>query len=266
VRSDLNFYAVLSVDPTATSDQLRVAYRQAAKANHPDRFASYVQRLRATGRMQEINHAYAVLQDPERRRAYDAERKSSNPDPPPIQASNRHRAGVPSRAAAVTSSNGERWWIFGWLVASGVVAFAYAHGLESISPLGYIGILLASLFFTPLVLMTVGFALAVPVLILAGAFRESFDERQAGAPAGPWRLFADFTVRAAILGVLCYLLVSAIRNGVASDLLYFLLLAGIGSMAGEVSAMLMYLVRRRKVVSATNALVRLDAVKPIHAR
>lgn len=68
---DRDLYRVLGVGWGATPDEIRAAYRARAKENHPDRFASYVHRLRATTRMQEINAAYAILRDPERRRAYD---------------------------------------------------------------------------------------------------------------------------------------------------------------------------------------------------
>lgn len=80
-RSAANLYDRLGVSPTATSAELRRAYRSAARDSHPDRHGAA-----ASVRMAEINEAWRVLRDPVLRRAYDdlldvAERR--NPWPPP---------------------------------------------------------------------------------------------------------------------------------------------------------------------------------------
>jgi hypothetical protein len=69
-------YRTLGVHPTASADQIRAAYRDLARRLHPDhhREASTPEASLAERRMREINEAWRVLQDPARRRRYDAER------------------------------------------------------------------------------------------------------------------------------------------------------------------------------------------------
>jgi len=62
-------YERLRVAPTATTGQIRDAYRRAAREAHPDRSS----RADAESRMAAINEAYRVLGDPVRRRRYDEE-------------------------------------------------------------------------------------------------------------------------------------------------------------------------------------------------
>jgi DnaJ domain len=68
-HQDLDFYAVLDVDPSASSDQLRVAFRRAVLRHHPDR--SGASTGLATRRTSMLNRAWSELRDPVRRRAYD---------------------------------------------------------------------------------------------------------------------------------------------------------------------------------------------------
>jgi molecular chaperone DnaJ len=62
-----DYYEVLEVGRQATADDLRRAYRRLAKQYHPDVNRS----AGAEERFKEINEAYAVLSDEERRSAYD---------------------------------------------------------------------------------------------------------------------------------------------------------------------------------------------------
>ena len=73
---ETDLYKVLSVAPSVTADELKSAYRELARRYHPDHARTYIQKIAATRRMQAINAAYAVLRDPQRRAAYDAERSS----------------------------------------------------------------------------------------------------------------------------------------------------------------------------------------------
>jgi curved DNA-binding protein CbpA len=57
-------YEVLGVARSATADQVRAAYRAAARDNHPDAGGD-------ADRMQAVNAAWRVLRDPVRRAAYD---------------------------------------------------------------------------------------------------------------------------------------------------------------------------------------------------
>jgi curved DNA-binding protein CbpA len=66
---------VLEVDPKATQQQIRDAYKKAALKHHPDRVpADSPERSARTKRFQQINDAYYTLSDPTRRRDYDAAR------------------------------------------------------------------------------------------------------------------------------------------------------------------------------------------------
>ena len=61
----MNHYELLGIAPTATFQEITVAYRQAALDNHPDRGGDEAV-------MKEINEAYMVLRHPDRRAAFDA--------------------------------------------------------------------------------------------------------------------------------------------------------------------------------------------------
>ncbi len=63
-------YAVLRVDPTADRDALHAAYRQLARNVHPDVSGDDID-------MKRLNAAWAVLRDPSRRAAYDAQRSAA---------------------------------------------------------------------------------------------------------------------------------------------------------------------------------------------
>lgn len=62
----MTHYEHLGVDRKATPDELREAYRRAARAAHPDRHGDS-----SAGQMAMVNEAWRVLGDPARRAAYD---------------------------------------------------------------------------------------------------------------------------------------------------------------------------------------------------
>ncbi|WVQ77116.1 hypothetical protein IAR50_006799 [Cryptococcus sp. DSM 104548] len=69
------YYNILGVNPTATADEIRTAYKKASLRSHPDRLpqtATPQERRKATERFQILSDAYYVLSDPGRRAEYDS--------------------------------------------------------------------------------------------------------------------------------------------------------------------------------------------------
>lgn len=64
-----DYYAILEVNYDASSEDIKSAYRQLSKKWHPDVNPDAA----VTSKMQDINEAYCVLKDAEKRRRYDKE-------------------------------------------------------------------------------------------------------------------------------------------------------------------------------------------------
>ncbi|RDJ31265.1 MAG: hypothetical protein DWQ18_03865 [Crenarchaeota archaeon] len=62
-----NFYEVLGVPKTATQNEIKTKFRQLAKELHPDRTKD----KSSEDKMSEINRAYEVLSDPDKKEQYD---------------------------------------------------------------------------------------------------------------------------------------------------------------------------------------------------
>jgi DnaJ-class molecular chaperone len=59
-----NYYQILGINPNATADEIKQAYRRLASRHHPDKGGD-------TAQFQEIQKAYEVLSDPAQRSNYD---------------------------------------------------------------------------------------------------------------------------------------------------------------------------------------------------
>lgn len=68
-------YALLGIEPTASVEEIRAAYRKCAGAFHPDRHPGDAE---AAKKFCEITRAYETILDPEKRRAYDASGKGNS--------------------------------------------------------------------------------------------------------------------------------------------------------------------------------------------
>lgn len=64
-----DYYEILGVSKTATDEELKKAYRQMAKKYHPD--ANPDNKAAAEAKFKEVNEAYEVLSNPQKRKMYD---------------------------------------------------------------------------------------------------------------------------------------------------------------------------------------------------
>jgi curved DNA-binding protein len=66
-----DYYEILGVPRTASAEEIKQAYRRLARTHHPD-LQPTAERSRAAERFKEINEAYEVLGDADKRARYDA--------------------------------------------------------------------------------------------------------------------------------------------------------------------------------------------------
>ena len=76
-------YEILGVSPTAPAEDIKLAYRKAARLYHPDKNPDPA----AADRFRSIQSAYELLADPTRRRDYDLLRQRNLIDDPLQEAS-----------------------------------------------------------------------------------------------------------------------------------------------------------------------------------
>ena len=118
-RTELrDYYEVLGTDPSASSAQLRAAFRAAVLRHHPDRAPSSEI---ATRRTSILNRAWAELRDPLRRLHYDHALEAGRADTLdwPLDAGEAPRAARPHRRVRVEPGMPSPWHQPQWRSAAG---------------------------------------------------------------------------------------------------------------------------------------------------
>jgi curved DNA-binding protein CbpA len=101
-----SFYEILGVDPSASTEEIREAFRRLARQEHPDRYMG-AERARAEARFQAITEAYNVLSDPEKKTRYD-EASSAGASAPPLGPKEVARALLGKAVAAMKAGDAQR--------------------------------------------------------------------------------------------------------------------------------------------------------------
>jgi len=131
-----DYYQILGVKREATAEEIKKSFRKLARKYHPD----VSKEKDAELRMQEINEAYTVLSDPERRAAYDQVGRGYRPGqefrPPPDWDAGfefSSRGFSPGEAAEFSDFFSQ---LFGGMGAAGAGTFRTHRGTGSYSPRG----------------------------------------------------------------------------------------------------------------------------------
>ncbi|MCF8235446.1 MAG: DnaJ domain-containing protein [Bacteroidales bacterium] len=69
-----NYYHILRIDKDATAEEIRKAYRRLSHLYHPDKCSA----TSDAGKFIEVNEAYKVLNDPDKKRDYDQSTDEGN--------------------------------------------------------------------------------------------------------------------------------------------------------------------------------------------
>ena len=86
MRQWKDYYEILEVNPEASQEDIKKAHRKLALGFHPDKNRNITEQMRklADEKMAEINEAYEVLYNPEKRKQYDSEWTAKKSPPKPV--------------------------------------------------------------------------------------------------------------------------------------------------------------------------------------
>jgi curved DNA-binding protein CbpA len=138
--SEANFYQVLGVGRSASADKIKSAYRERVKRYHPDLFSRAAEKAQATEKLRQINEAYAVLGNAERRHRYDQQfiQKPKTRAHAPAAAKRRTtsppRSHASLRSKTVKILKGRRYFSkkgAGYILAATVVVLAFIYAGRS---------------------------------------------------------------------------------------------------------------------------------------
>jgi molecular chaperone DnaJ len=97
-----DYYAILEIPPDASLEHIKEQRHFLIQAWHPDKFSNPAQKAKAEEKTKEINEAYSVLKDPQKRAAYNAAFFYQSPKPAKQQeASNYDSQRTPARKQTV---------------------------------------------------------------------------------------------------------------------------------------------------------------------
>lgn len=115
-----DLYGSLGVPASATSEQIRRAWHEQARASHPDLGGEL-------GRFRSVHIAYLVLSDPEQRARYDRHRLALRPPAPPVR-SQAPRLRVPTPPPDLNTSQEAQHspWLVWLFVLLGIAAVGMA--------------------------------------------------------------------------------------------------------------------------------------------
>lgn len=99
-----DYYALLELQPSASAEEIRSSYRRLARVHHPDTSGS----PESVALMVQINEAWAVLRDPERRAAYDRTRSRMAPPRRVVRTVTRAPGERPRRPAPAATGTPPR--------------------------------------------------------------------------------------------------------------------------------------------------------------